>query len=77
MGINTGYILACKLHLETSCETWVRSLLKFTLLGSNKPIKQKNIDCIRLMLNIAITEGNGLNGSWRNVLECVSEFSFT
>ena len=36
-------------------------------------MKTKNMEVIKALLDIAITEGNNLKGSWREVLQCVSQ----
>jgi len=52
---------------------FVSSLSKFTQVSASKEIKQKNINCIRELLNLAIHNGDCLRDSWRYVLECISK----
>ena len=56
-------------------DTFVNSLAKFTTLGSIKEIKSKNIECIRALLNIAVSDGDMLMESWAPVLQCVSQLA--
>lgn len=52
---------------------FVSSLSKFTQVNASKEIKQKNINCIRELLNLAIHNGDCLRDSWSYVLECISK----
>lgn len=42
-------------------------------MSASKEIKQKNINCIRELLNLAIHDGDCLRDSWSYVLECISK----
>ena len=61
------------LNMDTSRLAFVTSLKKFTLLGSSKEMKAKNIQAVQMLLNIVNTEGNQLKESWAEVLMCISE----
>lgn len=52
---------------------FVSSLSKFTLVSASKELKQKNISCIRELLNLAIHDGDCLRDSWSYVLDCISK----
>jgi len=65
--------LSSALGLETSRLAFVTSLRKFTLLGSTREMKLKNIEAIKMLLHISHTEGNSLKESWIDVLTCISE----
>lgn len=36
-------------------------------------MKTKNMEAIKTLLDVAVTDGNNLKGSWREVLTCVSQ----
>ena len=36
-------------------------------------MRQKNIECIRVLMAIGISEGNNLGSSWQYVLHCISQ----
>jgi brefeldin A-inhibited guanine nucleotide-exchange protein len=38
-----------------------------------REIKEKNLECIRALLNLATYEGNYLRSSWYYVLDCISK----
>jgi brefeldin A-inhibited guanine nucleotide-exchange protein len=42
------------------------------MVSANKEIRQKNINCIRELLNLAIYDGEYLRDSWYFVLHCIS-----
>ncbi len=46
--------------LDTQRTAFVGSIAKFTLLGTTKEMKQKNVDAINTLISIAHTEGNYL-----------------
>mmetsp|Transcript_20573 Transcript_20573/g.31362 ORF Transcript_20573/g.31362 Transcript_20573/m.31362 type:complete len:93 (+) Transcript_20573:2410-2688(+) len=60
-------------EIEKVRDAFVSSLSKFTQVSATKEIKQKNINCIRELLNLAIHDGNCLRESWSYVLECISK----
>ena len=72
-----GYRLSVKvsteMELDTSRQAFVSSLRKFTLLGSSKEMKNKNLAAVKVLLTIAHQDGNRLKESWIDVLQCVSE----
>ena len=72
-----GYRLAIKvsneLELDTSRLAFVSSLRKFTLLGSSKEMKTKNLAAVKVLLTIAHQDGNRLKESWIDILQSVSE----
>ncbi|KAJ3571428.1 hypothetical protein NP233_g3767 [Leucocoprinus birnbaumii] len=41
--------------------------------NSIKIMKTKNMEAIKTLLDVAVTEGNNLKGSWHEVLTCVSQ----
>ena len=45
-------------------QTFLGSLAKFTYLGYVKELKYKNVEIIRTLINIAVTDGEYLGESW-------------
>ena len=62
-----------ELELDTSRLAFVSSLRKFTLLGSSKEMKAKNLAAVKVLLTVAHQDGNRLKESWIDVLQCMSE----
>ncbi|CAD7965224.1 unnamed protein product [Amoebophrya sp. A25] len=63
---------SARLNMETERDAYVCSLAKFTNLATVKEIQQKNIMCIKAMLDIGLAEGDYLCSSWIHVLHCIS-----
>lgn len=49
-------------------DPFVRSLSGFTMVSATKELKQKNVNCIRELINLAIYDGECLRDSWYSVL---------
>ncbi len=73
-GYRCAIYISTVFEMDTSRQTFVNSLYKFTLLGSTKEMKQKNVEAIKMLLNIAHKDGDKLKDSWSAVLHCISEF---
>lgn len=65
--------IASAFDMDTPRMAFVKSLRQCTLLGTSRQMEQKNIDAVKMLLEIAYTEGNYLRDSWGEVLECISE----
>lgn len=74
-GCRLGVKMAARLNMKTARDTFVNSLVKFTTLDTVREMKPKNIQCIKLLLTIAVDEGSYLNESWGPVLECISQIA--
>jgi brefeldin A-inhibited guanine nucleotide-exchange protein len=80
-----GFMHAIKIsgfyNMNTERDAFVSSLSKFTQMifsgtGSIREIKEKNLECIRALLNLATYEGNYLRSSWYYVLDCISKIDY-
>mmetsp|Transcript_58738 Transcript_58738/g.137076 ORF Transcript_58738/g.137076 Transcript_58738/m.137076 type:complete len:1749 (+) Transcript_58738:59-5305(+) len=65
--------IAARFDMDTERDAFVSSLAKFTYLTTLKEMKQKNIECIKALMSIALSEGNNLGPSWQYVLHCISQ----
>jgi brefeldin A-inhibited guanine nucleotide-exchange protein len=65
--------IACLFDLENPRQAFVASLARFTNLYNLSEMKAKNMEALKVLLEVAYTEGNSLKGSWRDVLTCVSQ----
>ena len=72
-GFKNSIRIVCHFDLELARNAFVTTLAKFTFLNNLGEMKTKNMEAIKALLDIAITEGNNLKGSWREVLQCVSQ----
>lgn len=65
--------IAARFDMDTERDAFVSSLAKFTYLTTIKEMKQKNIECIKALLAIGLSEGANLGPSWLYVLTCISQ----
>lgn len=72
-GFKSAIRIVCFFDLELERNAFVTTLAKFTFLNNLGEMKIKNMEAIKALLDIAVSEGNNLKGSWREVLQCVSQ----
>mmetsp|Transcript_37723 Transcript_37723/g.69804 ORF Transcript_37723/g.69804 Transcript_37723/m.69804 type:complete len:1802 (-) Transcript_37723:138-5543(-) len=65
--------IAARFDMDTERDAFVSSLAKFTYLTTLKEMKPKNIECIKALLAMGLSEGNNLGPSWQYVLHCISQ----
>lgn len=72
-GLKLSIRISCAFDLETPRVAFVTALAKFTNLGNVREMQAKNVEALKALLDVALTEGNRLRGSWREILTCVSQ----
>ncbi|KAF5370080.1 hypothetical protein D9758_001080 [Tetrapyrgos nigripes] len=72
-GFRSAIRIVCFFDLELERNAFVTTLAKFTFLDNLGEMKTKNMEAIKTLLDVAVTEGNHLRGSWHEVLTCVSQ----
>ncbi|KAA8902089.1 hypothetical protein FN846DRAFT_780695 [Sphaerosporella brunnea] len=72
-GFRLAIKIACTFELETERTAFVSALAKFTHLNNLSEMKAKNVEALRALLDVALTEGNLLKSSWWDVLMCISQ----
>jgi brefeldin A-inhibited guanine nucleotide-exchange protein len=72
-GLRAAIRIVCLFDLELERNAFVTTLAKFTFLNNLAEMKPKNVEAIKSLLEIAVTDGNNLKASWRDVLTCVSQ----
>ncbi|KAF8195926.1 sec7 guanine nucleotide exchange factor [Mycena galopus ATCC 62051] len=72
-GFKSAIHIVCFFDLELERNAFVTTLAKFTFLNNLGEMKTKNMEAIKTLLDVAVTEGNHLKGSWHDVLTCVSQ----
>ncbi|KAL2352495.1 hypothetical protein BJ546DRAFT_987899 [Cryomyces antarcticus] len=65
--------IACLFDLENPRQAFVASLARFTNLYNLSEMKAKNIEALKILLEVAQHEGNLLKESWRDILTCISQ----
>jgi brefeldin A-inhibited guanine nucleotide-exchange protein len=72
-GLRLAIRIACFFDLETPRVAFVTALAKFTNLGNLREMMAKNLEALKVLVEVAQTEGNLLKSSWRDVLTCISQ----
>jgi len=67
--------LSCRLDCSIARNTFVNALAKFTSLDTVREMKQKNVLCIKLILQISVLDGDYLDECWTQILQCISLLS--
>ena len=72
-GLKLAIQVSCLFDLETPRLAFVSALAKFTNLGNLREMMAKNLEALKVLIEVAQTEGNLLKSSWRDVLTCISQ----
>ncbi|KAL4876637.1 hypothetical protein BJY04DRAFT_139511 [Aspergillus karnatakaensis] len=72
-GMKLSIRISCTFDLETPRVAFVTALAKSTNLGNVREMVAKNVEALKVLLDVALTEGNHLKSSWREILTCVSQ----
>lgn len=72
-GMKLAIRISCAFDLETPRVAFVTALAKFTNLGNIREMVAKNVEALKVLLDVALSEGNLLKSSWREILTCVSQ----
>lgn len=72
-GMRLAIRTACLFDLETPRTAFVTALASFTNLGNLSEMMAKNLEALKVLMEVAQTEGNHLKRSWRDILTCVSQ----
>ena len=74
-GFRSAIRVSSIFYMEVERNAFITSLSQFTQLLSLREMKMKNIEAFRLMIQIALENGNYLHDSWGVVLSCISQLS--
>ena len=74
-GFRLSIQLSSRLDVVIARDTFVNALVKFTTLESVKEMRYKHIDAIKLLINVALTDGDYLFESWGQVLRGLSHLA--
>lgn len=72
-GIKLCIRIACLFDIDYARISFVSGLAQFTNLQKLSEMKQKNVLAIKQLLNTALSEGNNLKSSWKDILTCISQ----
>ena len=72
-GVKLAIKLSCIFDLETPRVAFVTYLANLTNLSNPREMMAKNLEAVKVLLEVASTEGNMLKSSWVDILTCVSQ----
>lgn len=72
-GFKAAIKVAGFFDMDLERNAFVSTLAKFTLLDNLAEMRAKHVEAIKTLLDIAISDGDHLRTSWREVLTCVSQ----
>lgn len=72
-GMKLATKIACLFDLSTPREAFMSALKNTTNLNNPQDIQAKNIEALKVILELGQTEGNVLRESWKDVLMCISQ----
>ncbi|KAL2018172.1 hypothetical protein VTK56DRAFT_1197 [Thermocarpiscus australiensis] len=72
-GMKLATKIACLFDLATPREAFVSVLKNTANLNNPREMQAKNVEALKVILDLAQTEGNHLKESWKDVLLCISQ----
>jgi brefeldin A-inhibited guanine nucleotide-exchange protein len=74
-GMQLAIRIACRMDVSTARDTFVNSLARFTTLETVKEMRQKHVDGIKMLISVALSDGDYMMESWGQILRCISQLS--
>ncbi|KAK4238747.1 hypothetical protein C8A03DRAFT_43545 [Achaetomium macrosporum] len=72
-GMKLATRIACLFDLATPREAFISVLKNTANLNNPREMQAKNVEALKVLLEVAQTEGNHLKESWKDVLLCISQ----
>ncbi|UNI20431.1 guanine nucleotide exchange protein for ADP-robosylation factor [Purpureocillium takamizusanense] len=72
-GMKLATRIACVFELSTPREAFISALRNTTHLNNPQDMLAKNIEALKVLLELGQTEGNLLAESWKDILMCISQ----
>ncbi|RDA92143.1 hypothetical protein CP533_5570 [Ophiocordyceps camponoti-saundersi (nom. inval.)] len=72
-GMKLATKIACLFDLATPREAFISALRNTTNLNNPQEILAKNIEALKVLLDLGQTEGNLIRESWKDILLCISQ----
>ncbi|KAG0677187.1 guanine nucleotide exchange protein for ADP-robosylation factor [Pichia californica] len=72
-GIRLSVHLSCIFDIDYARTSFVRALVQFTNINNPEDMKDKNIEAIHVLLDIAVDENSYLKSSWRDIFIVISQ----
>ncbi len=72
-GMKLATKIACFFDLATPREAFISALKNMANMNNAQDILAKNVEALKILLDLGQTEGNHLRHSWKDILLCVSQ----
>ncbi|KAK4205019.1 hypothetical protein QBC40DRAFT_215712 [Triangularia verruculosa] len=72
-GMKLATRIACFFDLATPREAFISVLKNIANLNNPREMQAKNVEALKVILDLGQTEGNRLRESWKDVLLCISQ----
>jgi len=72
-GMKLATKIACLFGLATPREAFISALRNTANLNNPQEMQAKNVEALKVILELGQTEGNLLKESWRDILMCISQ----
>jgi brefeldin A-inhibited guanine nucleotide-exchange protein len=72
-GMKLAICISCLFDLEIPREAFVSALKNSTNLNNPTEVMAKNVEALKVLLEVAQSQGNLLKESWRDILMCISQ----
>ncbi|TLD03168.1 uncharacterized protein PgNI_12398 [Pyricularia grisea] len=72
-GMKLAIKIACFFDLSTPREAFISAVKNTANLNNPQDVFAKNLEALRVLLELGYTEGNYLRQSWKDILMCVSQ----
>jgi brefeldin A-inhibited guanine nucleotide-exchange protein len=72
-GMKLATKIACVFDLSTPREAFISALKNTTNLNNPQEMLAKNVEALKVLLELGQTEGNVLRTSWKDILMCISQ----
>jgi brefeldin A-inhibited guanine nucleotide-exchange protein len=72
-GMKLATKIACLFDLATPREAFISVFKNTANLNNPREMQAKNVEALKVLLDLAQTEGNHLKQSWKDVLLCISQ----
>lgn len=72
-GMKQATRIACLFDLATPREAFMSALKNATNMNNPQEILAKNVEALKVILDLGQTEGNSLKESWKDILMCISQ----
>lgn len=72
-GLRQSIRISCVFDLRTPRQAFVSALAKFTNLGNLNEMAARHLEALKVLLEVALEDGDMLKESWRDIFTCISQ----